>query len=161
MPRGGSRAAPWTTANAAVATVSTTGLVTGAADGVVDISATADGISGTAAITVFTPAVLVLSNDVAGNAVIADSFPVHEAHLTFDTLNVFAQTPCLPGDHAHGARGGRWKQGAARGALSGSGQAPRSWAAATVAGPRRSAQRSIRRMKHPPRHARAVPPSRG
>lgn len=89
------RTVTWTSANAAVATVSTTGLVTGAADGLVNISATADGIAGTAAITVFTPAVLVLSNDVAGNAVIVDSFPVHQAHLTFDTLNVFAQTPTV------------------------------------------------------------------
>ncbi len=85
----------WTSANEAVATVSTTGLVTAVANGVADISATADGIPGTAAVTVLTPAVLVLSNEASGNAVIADSFPVHEAHLTFDTLDVSSQTPTV------------------------------------------------------------------
>jgi hypothetical protein len=85
----------WASGNEAVATVDASGLVTGKANGVVDISATAGGVSGAAAISVFTPSVLVLSNDAEGNAVIADSFPAHQAHLTFDTLDVGSQTPSV------------------------------------------------------------------
>jgi hypothetical protein len=87
------RVITWESQNPAVATVSTDGLVTGEADGVVDIVATADGISGTAEITVFTPAVLVISNHSDANAAILDSFPDNMANLTFDTINVQSQTP--------------------------------------------------------------------
>jgi hypothetical protein len=83
----------WESEDPSVATVSAEGLVTGEADGVVNIVATSDGIIGTAEITVFTPAVLVLSNDGGLNGVIADSFPAYEANLTFDTIDVSSQTP--------------------------------------------------------------------
>jgi hypothetical protein len=83
----------WETSNPAVATVSTDGLVTGVADGAVTITATADGIPGTAEVTVFTPAVLVLSNDGGLNGVVADSFAVNAANLTFDTMSVGSETP--------------------------------------------------------------------
>ncbi|HET7038893.1 MAG TPA: Ig-like domain-containing protein [Gemmatimonadales bacterium] len=83
----------WESENPAVATVNASGLVTGVANGVVNIVATAGGVTGTAEISVFTPAVLVLSNFDPGNAAIFDSFPANMANLTIDTLNVTAQTP--------------------------------------------------------------------
>ncbi len=49
------RLVSWATNDAAIATVDGAGVVTGMADGVVTITATSDGIDGTAAITVFAP----------------------------------------------------------------------------------------------------------
>ncbi len=89
------RTVTWESRNAAVATVDADGLVTGVSDGVAEIAATADGIVGTASVTVFTPAVLVLSNFRTGNGAILDSFSVRTANLTFDTLTVSGQTPSV------------------------------------------------------------------
>jgi hypothetical protein len=83
----------WESLDPDVATVDAEGLVTGEADGVAVIVATADGVEGTAEITVFTPAVLVLSNAGNINGAILDSFPANMTNLTFDTLDVASQTP--------------------------------------------------------------------
>lgn len=83
----------WESLDPDVATVNAQGLVTGESNGVAEIVATADGVQGTAEITVFTPAVLVLSNADHINGSILDSFPANMANLTFDTLDVGSQTP--------------------------------------------------------------------
>ena len=54
-PRGSATTFSWASSNAAVATVSSAGLVTGVAPGTATISASADGKTGTSAITVPTP----------------------------------------------------------------------------------------------------------
>ena len=53
----GDRVVTWTSSNVTVATVSATGVVTGIAPGAVTITATSEGVSGTAALTIAPPAI--------------------------------------------------------------------------------------------------------
>jgi len=87
------RAITWTTSNAAVATVSGTGLVTGVAVGTVTITATSEGQSGTATVTVVTVS-STWPHEPAGQATISD--------YGFTTLNDSGWANAYPADLTNG-----------------------------------------------------------